>query len=187
MRYALAGDPAFDYQVERHNSDWPDHALRAMVTAGMIAWLRPKTVCDPACGDASLLEAAHKLHPIQMAYLGDISRPSIESLQVSFPHRLSVQDAALTLQGTPQVDLVLLTEFLEHIPDPDEMLRLARTTGDWLIASSPHGERTYNPEHLWGWDADGYQQMLIEAGWDTIVGGGLLGWGIHQFQIYIVR
>src|ERR1700675_968323 len=96
-RASLPGDPQHNYQVVRSNQDWPIHQLRTLVTGGMIAWLRPNTVCDPACGDASLLQAAHMLNPIEMAYLGDISLPNIQALNVTFPCEARVDHAMGTL------------------------------------------------------------------------------------------
>lgn len=182
----MAGDPQHDYQVRRSNDAWPIHKIRTLVTGGMIAWLRPGTVCDPACGDASLLQTAHLLHPIQLGYLGDISHPSMENLDITFPNRRYVQDAAKTLEGAPPVDLVVLTEFLEHVQDPDSILRLARQKGTMLVASSPLNENESNPEHFWAWDGEGYQEMLKETGWniDSVI---MLQVGAFTQQIYSAR
>lgn len=188
MRWAIGGDPQFDYQVMRSNDDWPIHKLRTLVTGGLIAWMKPSTVCDPACGDASLLQAAHMLHPFQMAYLGDISRPNIENLRVAFPYRTNIADATDTLDSIPKVDLVVLTEFLEHVPDPDSILRLARSKAAMLVASSLLSEPadSDNAEHLWAWDAEGYQAMLKNTGW-KIESVTILQLDGYIFQIYSAR
>lgn len=182
----MDGDTHFDYQVLRSNEDWAIHKLRTLVTGGLIAWLKPATICDPACGDASLLQAAYRLYPFEKAYLGDISIPNIQYLQVDFSHEDHVGDATETLEVIPNVDLVILTEFLEHIPDPDAMLRLARKKASMLVASSPLGEQGGNQEHLWGWDADGFRGMLEDAGWKTesIIMLQLDG---YTFQTYSAR
>ena len=171
MRWRLDGDPNHNYQVERHNSVWSDHVLRTQVTAGMVAWLRPTTIADPACGDASILNATYQLHPFEYAYLSDISQPNIRALHVAFAHKAWVGDvfnAIEMLEG--HVDVIVLTEILEHLEDPDALLRLARTKARALVASSPIAEQGGNPEHLWGWDLDGYQTMITEAGWQVISG-----------------
>lgn len=185
-RWRLDGNPDHDYQVARSNDEWPIHRLRTKITGGIIAWQAPRTVCDPACGDASLLEAAHALHPIERAYLGDISLANITNLQVSFPHERFTRDAMQTLLEIPHVDLILLTEFLEHVEDPDAYLRQAREKADMLVASSPLDEKGGNPEHLWGWDAGGYQQMLMDSGWRP-ESGTLLTLSGFTFQIYTAR
>jgi hypothetical protein len=182
----LDGDPHHDYQVVRSNDDWAIHKLRTLVTGGLIAWLRPEIICDPACGDASLLSAAYDLRPFTKAYLGDISIPNIKHLDVRFPHEAHAGDATETLGVIPIVDLVILTEFLEHVPDPDAMLRLARRKSSMLVASSPLGEEGGNAEHLWGWDGEGYQKMLVEAGWN-ISSVLMLQEGGFIFQIYSAR
>jgi hypothetical protein len=60
-----------------------------------------------------------------------------------------------------------LTEILEHVVDPDLLLRLARRKSDVLVASSPIGdpECGRNHEHLWAWDESDYQAMLETEGW----------------------
>lgn len=156
-----------DYQVIRHNTDWADHVLRTYATAAAIAWVEPTTICDPACGDASILSAAYRLYPFEFAYLSDISRPGIEALSVDFPHTKSVHPIEV---GIEPANLLVLTETLEHLPDPDFILRLGRNIAVHLIASSPvmrPGQRDDNTEHLWQFDRTGYERMLANAGWRT--------------------
>jgi hypothetical protein len=170
MRTRLAVKAPPPYDAVRNNFRWPDHAARTLTTASLISWLQPNTVCDPACGDASILETAHRLAPIHHAYLADLSAPQIAALRPSFPHETWVGDLHGQLDRLPVVDLILLTEVLEHLEDPDEALRHARRKGVHLIASSPIGdpEMGRNHEHLWAWDTDGYGEMLRDTGWEPI-------------------
>ncbi len=164
MRKSLPRTGVFDYQVARSNEAWPDHRGRTLVTASLIAWLRPGTVMDPACGDASIVEAAIRLFPMK-AYLADISEPNIKRLS---GHETMCTDINLAIDAFPEVDVMVLTEILEHLPDPDAVLRASRNKAKYLIASSPEmrpGQNDNNPEHLWQFDHQGYEAMLVDAHW----------------------
>lgn len=178
MRLRLPGQRGADYQVPRDNRQWPDHVLRMTMTASLLSWLRPATVIDPACGDASIVITAHALNPMQKALLNDISKPNFyrigtelrpilpEELQVSC---VPIEDALMAAPAT--FDTVVLTEILEHVENPVDILKMARVRASTLIASSPvfldDSILDDNPEHLWQFDAAGYQEMLTEAGWTT--------------------
>lgn len=171
MRRRLPGRGKVNYQAIRDNFVWPDHVLRLLVTAGAIAWLNPETVLDPACGDASIVKAAHKLSPIKKAFLGDISQPQIAKhwgYDFGFEAALYPTEAMELLNDLAiKVDVVVLTEILEHVEDPDAVVAAARAKGKYLVASSPinESESVGNHEHVWTWDEAGYREMLEAAGW----------------------
>lgn len=191
---ARTGNPVgFDYQTKRDNSAWPDHVARTYVTAGLIAWLRPESVLDPACGDGSIVLAADHISPISKMTLCDISGPNIDRLFERVRPGLSVREADVheSLLHDGKVELVVLTEILEHLPDPDMVLRLAHDKGTLLIASSPvmrSSQKDDNPEHLWQFDEEGYRAMLVDAGWrpaqKTILAFPEL---TYDFQIWACR
>lgn len=154
-----------DYQRPRRNSDWKDSVFRLNVTAGVIAYTEPQTVADPACGDNSVLDAAFRLRPFDRAYVADISAPNIDGLRPSFTCEKWVGPVEETLSVLPPVDTMVMTEILEHLDDPDAVLR--RVEAGFLVASSPNLEpKGYtNPEHVWEWDTEAYAEMLRETGW----------------------
>jgi 2-polyprenyl-3-methyl-5-hydroxy-6-metoxy-1,4-benzoquinol methylase len=172
VRRRLRQEVSADYQVVRDNTLWPDHVLRSLLTAGAVAWLKPETVCDPACGDASIVTLANRIHPIRRAYLNDISVPQITALReanLGYKVTFSAGDAGVALRRMGPADVIVLTEILEHIEDPDQLLRMARIRGRFLVASSPLNEQdNNNHEHIWGWDKAGYGDMLRAAGWEPI-------------------
>ena len=172
MRERLERTGVIDYQVERHNEQWPDHVARTNVTAGLIAWLKPSVVLDPACGDGSLALAANHIHNFR-AILGDLSQPNIGyvSGRGGMDWTYSVDDALHTIVRQKGVDVTILTEILEHVEDPDAILRAAREVSTYLVASSPEmrpGQVDTNHEHLWMFDGDGSLEMLQRAGWNPI-------------------
>lgn len=161
------------YQVVRSNDAWPDHKARTLVTASAIAWCRPDTVIDPACGDASIVSAAHRLWPIRKAYLSDISLPQIAHLwgmDLGYDASLAPGDAFEVLDGLPKVDVIVLTEILEHIEDPGALLALARTKAARVVASSPLDEDPGrgNHEHVWSFSKEDYRGLLEAAGWNPV-------------------
>jgi hypothetical protein len=172
MRTLLERSGVVDYQVERHNEAWADHQARTLVTGALIAWLKPDSVIDPACGDGSIVVAADRANSIKSVLFGDLSAPNItylESSQRRHGWEFGVATIADTIGAYPgPADVVVLTEVLEHLPDPDVVLRLSRFAGRYLVVSSPvmrPGQVDTNPEHLWQFDRQGYQEMLEGAGW----------------------
>lgn len=193
MRQFLTRPPMNYAQSHRHNTEWRDHVLRTSLTASVIAWLGLDSVIDPACGDGSIVLAAHALRPFQRMALGDMSKPNMAELKHMAPDAtLHVGDATEMLVEAERFDLVVLTEFLEHIADPSEMLILARKKADWLVASSPLWDASRgddpNPEHQWQFDEAGYRELLTEAGWDVrlVVPVKFTGM-IYDFQIVVAR
>lgn len=170
MRRRLDPDRKVDYSaLVRKNFEFLDHIQRTYMTGASIAFTEAKTLCDPAVGDGSVVEAAYRIRPdITMAYLSDLSLPNIERLQVTFPHKKGVADIKSAITHLPEhVDLIVLTEILEHLENPDEIVALAREKADWLVASSPieEPEGVVNPEHLWSFGRQGYRDMLRYGGW----------------------
>jgi 2-polyprenyl-3-methyl-5-hydroxy-6-metoxy-1,4-benzoquinol methylase len=178
VRLRLPGTRTVDYQVKRDNFTWADHVLRVQMTGALISWFRPDTILDPACGDGTIVAAAHRVRPITGAYLTDISMPNFYHVGTTMrPYLPEQTDCACkaiedTLSEDRYFDVVVLTEILEHVEDPVNILRMARERAKVVVASSPlfADDRTLdrNPEHLWQFDAVGYEEMLKEGGWDPI-------------------
>lgn len=183
------GGVAVDYQVARSNETWADHRLRTLVTGATIAWLRPESVMDPACGDASIVQAALRDTAIRKVYLADISQPNIE--RIVMPDATTrCDDIASAMTFFPAVDVVVLTEILEHLDDPTAIARLAKAKGRYLIASSPEmrpGQIDGNPEHLWQFDEHGYREMLVEAGWEPVQHTTLRFQSEYDFGVWVCR
>ena len=169
MRKRLVRSGDVDYQVLRSNDAWADHQARTLVTGSLIAWLKPESVLDPACGDASIVAAAEDHRPIASVTVSDISVPNAQQVQAVHPgYRVWSCSISEALGQDGAYDVIVLTEILEHLEDPDLIVRMAREKGRFLVASSPVmrvGQVDRNPEHLWMFDAVGYREMLEGAGW----------------------
>lgn len=199
MRQRLDRPEPFDYSAAvRTNETWPDHRLRTLVTAAAIAWLTPDSILDVACGDASIVRAAQRLHAMKHIYLNDVSEAQVASLKDAAGLALALantkfgsMDAHHLLESvTGKVDVIVMTEFLEHVEDPDELLRLAATKARFLVASSPEmrpGQIDINPEHLWSFDRDGYRGLLGGNGWITRQYTHLNFPTEYDFQIWVAE
>lgn len=189
MRRQLTNRGPVDYQVCRSNDQWADHRARTLVTAGLIAWMQPDYLLDPACGDGSIPLAAHRLHPIQTGVLSDISKPSIERIELPSGWLKGARSIEESIAFTEAPwDVVVLTETLEHLPDPDGILRTVRPRAKALVASSPamrQGQVDPNPEHLWMFDESGYQEMLSDAGWEDVHHTVMRFPTMYDFQIWV--
>jgi 2-polyprenyl-3-methyl-5-hydroxy-6-metoxy-1,4-benzoquinol methylase len=198
MRYRLRDHAEVDYQVVRNNSQWWEHRARTLATAGLIAFLEPNTVLDLACGDGSVVLAAHRLRPISHVTFCDISEPSIESVsrrarEHGLAAAVDVHDAEERLdeaiEDGEHWDMVLLCEFLEHIEDPVAILRKAAQVATILVASSPiidlpRGDP--NEEHVWAFDNEGYLELFAESGWQPRICENLmLHEGYYNFQMWV--
>ena len=195
MRQRLTNHGAFDYNIGRSNNDWPDHQLRALVTGAAIAWIKPKSVIDPACGDGTVVLAADLLSGIERVWLSDISGPNILDLV----KRLDGRHPSWSISKTPleqameiagQFDVIVLTEILEHLEDPDGLLRQAAKMARFLVASSPQMRDQQvddNPEHLWMFDADGYRGLLGANRWQAIQHTELNFPYQYDFQIWVAE
>ena len=160
---------------------WEDHVFRVDVTSALAHHLLPKggTVADLSCGNALIarrLEASHSARLI----LGDFA-PGYE-------HTGPIEQ---TIGLIPRVNLFICSETIEHLDDPDAVLRRIRAKTDRLILSTPDGEDDdLNPEHVWGFDSEAVEKMLRDAGFipetRTIVDLRPAG-GTYAFQIWTCR
>lgn len=132
---------------------YPDHQPRVDAAIRLGAQVYPRTVADLSCGNAAIATALREQLGAEL-YLGDLAP--------GYAYRGPIEE---TIQQIPHVDLFVCCETIEHLDDPDKVLRAIRDKADHLILSTPDGEFDQgNPQHVWGWDGEAVQQMLIDAG-----------------------
>lgn len=152
-----------------HRHDlWEDHIVRVDATIALARELfartgTPRGIADLSCGDAAIVKAlvADVIggHAAGRVILGDIA-PGYEF----------TGPIEQTLQQLTHVDLLICTETIEHLDDPDAVLALARDRAGSLLLSTPDGNPDPgNEEHYWAWDAAGVRDMLLKAGWSPVL------------------
>ena len=92
-----------------------------------------------------------------------------------------------TVHRVAHVNLFICCETIEHLDDPDAVLKQIRDRADALVLSTPIGETTpENPEHYWGWDQDGVRELLAGAGWEPVIQRDVLH-PLARFQLWGCR
>lgn len=85
-------------------------------------------------------------------------------------------------------DLVLSTQVLEHVPDPEAHLHEARRLlrGDGLLFLTTHGIWRYHPdpEDLWRWTSEGLRRRVARSGFTVLEVIGVVGLGATGLQLF---
>jgi hypothetical protein len=148
------------YPKPWHNEGWGDHTVRIAQTIALAHDMCPEgywTVADLSCGDASIAQGISAGH----LYLGDFAP--------GYPRQGMVEDTIESFTDDT-LDLFILTETLEHVDDPDALLRRIRVKSKHLLLSTPLDEVSgVNHEHYWVWGFYDIAEMLREAGWTPVL------------------
>lgn len=162
------------YRTPHNHTRWSDHKVRVAVTIQLAHAMSGEvaTAADLSCGDGAVLGTLR----VGRRYLGDYA-PGYE---LTGP----IEETALQI---PHVDLFVCTETLEHVDDPDLVLRTIRATTRDLVLSTPvDAWADDNPEHYWAWSRTDIEDMLHAAGFQVAMyneldlrpGGGPYSFGI---------
>lgn len=143
------------YTQQYNHTLWKDHLVRVQTTISMASWFTDaRSGADLSCGDGAILKGITKLLGLEKTYFGDF----VEGYEFHGP----IEE---TIKRVPYTDLFVLSETLEHLDDPDFILREIRRVCKYLIITTPDGEwNDANPEHVWGWDSEEIKGMLVNAG-----------------------
>lgn len=163
----------------RHDR-WPDHVERVGASVELIRRYASliHTAADLSCGDGAIVKGIAS--GLKEAYLGDLNGVPLgvqaSVVQAGCPVVRAVGDRRLpeSLWCLPEreepVDLLVLSETLEHVPDPDRLLEQATSWSRYLFLSTPVDEPagTGNVEHYWGWGQDDIHELLQATGWNPL-------------------
>lgn len=144
------------YAAPHVHTRWPDHILRVRLTVETAKWFTDaQSVADLSAGDAATIKAL------------DIPRKVIGDFAPGYEITGPIEE---TIDLIEPVDLFICTETLEHLDDPDRVLRKIREKAKYLVLSTPCGETDdSNVEHYWGWDAGAVNAMLAHAGFQPVI------------------
>jgi len=147
---------------------WPDHIERVKASADLIDRYRGaiRSAADLSCGDGAVLRSLD----VPLLYFGDLNlSPDLYAV----PHAVILPAGPLpdTLVHLPApVDLFVLSETIEHVDDPDALLRAIAPHARYLFLSTPLDEPASvgNAEHYWGWGQADVHEMLQANGWNPL-------------------
>lgn len=144
------------YQTPHRHDKWYDHVVRVNATIALARSVPSVySAADLSAGDAAIINAL------------DIVDKHIGDYAPSYAYTGPIEK---TIQEIPNVDLFICSETLEHLDDPDAVLREIRKRTRWLVLTTPDGENnSSNPEHYWGWGSEDVEQMLTAAGFTPFI------------------
>lgn len=156
LRPAHTAERLAEIYAEPHDhSQWIDHHLRVGVTTEFARWFMAcgvQSVADLSCGDAAIARSLGLGD--EHILLGDFA-----------PGYKLTGPIEQTIHQIRSTDLFICSETLEHLDDPDTVLKNIRAKTRYLVLSTPEGETSAgNVEHYWGWDSAEVESMLIVAG-----------------------
>jgi hypothetical protein len=175
------------YAEPYDHTRWSQHVERvaALVEMAKTIQPRPTSVADLACGDGALASqwarwaSDQASHPVRVI-LGD--------LVPGWPICGPIED---TIGGIGEVELFVLSEAVEHLDDPELVMRRIARHARWMLLSTPIGEiePAINPEHYWGWDIDGIRELLESTGWTPREVRTLVprDGGVYTFQLWLAE
>lgn len=166
------------YAAPHDHTKWNDHKVRVAVTAQIAHAVAGdvQVAADLSCGDGATLRALG----VPELHLGDLA-----------PGHQYHGPIEQTIHEIPHVGLFVCTETLEHVDDPDLVLKLIRPKADTLIVSTPVDcWHDHNPEHYWAWSREDVEEMLTAAGFEVVLYAALdvrPGGGEYTFGIWGCR
>lgn len=165
------------YRVRAENAFFDDTALKDEWQREVYLYARDvmraeklRTVYDVGCGSGFKL----------VTYLGDFNsvgfdlEPTVSFLRKAYPDRVW-RMADLQATDIPPADVVICSDVIEHVPDPNQMVQfIKRVTTKFAIISTPDRNLVYPPGSPFHWGPPGNACHVRE-------------WSFDEFAKYLSR
>lgn len=126
-------------------------------------------------------------------YISVFSDPKLKYLGIDLawnPHaEVHIDSNSLIQMESGQVDVVLSTQVLEHVEDPEGYLAEANRIlkKDGILLLTTHGYWMYHPDptDYWRWTSAGLQKIVSRNGFEVVAFRGIIGrssMGLQLFQ-----
>ena len=139
--YAAHWIEANERLIKDLESHYKINVLSSIIPKG----LRFGRVLEFGCGNAAGLKLMSKFTKVNDLTGIDISKKMIELAKKNFPKAKLIRGDLKTLKKlNRKFDLILLLDILEHLPDPQEALRIARQKAKFLAIKVPLEKTFYN-------------------------------------------
>jgi hypothetical protein len=163
------------YPKPHDHRRWRDHHVRVDTTIALAKGVDDvASVADLSCGNGAIAKAVEA----ETTILGDYA----PGYDIHGP-------IEQTIQQIPDVDLYVCSESIEHLDDPDLVLKLIRAKARHLVLTTPVDNwGDANIEHYWAWSRADVEQMLTAAGWTVQVTNILDmrgAWSPYQFGMWV--
>ncbi len=158
LRPAHSADELARIYAQPHDhTRWADHQIRVDATIALGQrlvgdWI--VSAADLSCGNGAILKAM----PADRKWFGDLA-----------PGYGTTGPIEQTIGRLSQVDLFVCCETIEHLDDPDTVLKAVRGKTSMLLLSTPvDAWDDSNEEHYWAWDREAVEAMLTTAGFEVV-------------------
>jgi hypothetical protein len=124
------------------------------------------TISDLGAGDGGLLSLLSGLDVERWGY--DLSPANVAYAQNT--RGVTVHHRDFEHEEIQWGVLTIITECLEHLPDPHAAVRRISRHSRFIVASSPAFEtyESHDACHAWAWDLDGYRALIEQGGFQVI-------------------
>lgn len=147
------------YATPHDHTRWKDHHLRVAATIEVAKWMTEDTgayrAADLSCGNGAILRS--------------LGMPGLHFGDLAPGHRYTgpIEE---TIEQIPDVHAFICSETLEHLDDPDAVLKAIRAKTRTLVLSTPvDAWGDTNLEHYWAWSREDVEEMLTAAGFTPVV------------------
>lgn len=145
------------YATPHDHRKWGDHIVRVdhTIAAGLkLCGPGIDSAADLSCGNGAILDAM----PATSKHYGDLA--------AGYRYTGPLDE---TLLQIPDVDLYICTETIEHLWEPEPILKTIAGKARLLLLSTPvDAWNEGNVEHYWAWDREAVEDMLTTAGFRVV-------------------